>query len=86
MVPIPVSLRQTGHESPQDTKPEGTKMTNATQLRNSKIDAVSALKMDYARFSKGLETEGVDKAAIQKILERISSQVAHLESEIACIA
>ena len=61
-------------------------MRNATQLRNSKIDAVTALKMDYTRFSKGLETQGVDKAAIKKILERISNQIAHLESEIACIA
>jgi len=75
-----------GQGSPQDTKPEDKTMRNATQLRNSKIDAVTALKMDYTRFSKGLETQGVDKAAIKKILERISNQIAHLESEIACIA
>lgn len=56
-------------------------MTNK-QLKNAKIDAITMLQVKYNRFSKGLDTPGVDKAAIEKILNGISEQIANLESEL----
>ena len=59
-------------------------MTNA-QLKNAKIDAISVLQAKYNRFANALATPGVDKAAIDKILNRIREQIASLESELALI-
>ena len=59
-------------------------MTNA-QLKNAKINAVVELQIKYNRFAKGLATPGVDKAAIEKVLDGIRKQIADLEAELALI-
>jgi len=57
----------------------------AAQLKNAKINAVVELQIKYNRFAKGLATPGVDKAAIEKVLDGIREQIASLESELATI-
>ena len=59
-------------------------MTNA-QLKNAKINAVVELQIKYNRFAKGLATPGVDKAAIEKVLDGIRKQIADLEAELSLI-
>ena len=59
-------------------------MTNA-ELKNAKIDAITALEAKYNRVAKALATPGVDKAAIDKILNKIHEQIASLESELTLI-
>jgi hypothetical protein len=59
-------------------------MTTA-QLKNAKINAVVELQIKYNRFAKGLATPGVDKAAVEKVLEGIRKQIDELETELALI-
>lgn len=56
------------------------------QLKNAKIDAISALRAKYNRFSKSRNTPGVDKIAIQGILDRISKQISDLEAELTLMS
>ena len=58
---------------------------NAKQLKNAKIDLITTLQIKLKRFSTGLATPGVDKVAIQQIIDRISGQIADLEREIATL-
>jgi hypothetical protein len=58
---------------------------NAKQLKNAKIDLVVTLQAKLKRFSAGLKTPGVDRVAIQQIIDRISGQIADLEREIAIL-
>jgi hypothetical protein len=57
----------------------------AAQLKNAKINAVVELQIKYNRFAKGLATPGVDKSAVEKVLEGIRQQIKQLESELALI-
>lgn len=59
-------------------------MTTA-QLKNAKIDAISVLQAKYNRFAKNLNTPGIDKAAIEKVLDCIRRDIASLEAELALI-
>lgn len=59
-------------------------MTTA-QLKNAKINAVVELQTKYNRFANGLKTPGVDKTAIENVMDRIRKQIADLESELAMI-
>jgi len=61
-----------------------TKMTTA-QIKNAKIDAITVLQAKYNRFAKGLTTPGVDKAAIEKVLDLIRRDIEMLEAELALI-
>jgi hypothetical protein len=65
-------------------KPETIKM-NRKQLRNAKIDLVSTLQAKMRRFAAGLSTPGVDRAAIEAILEKTRCQIDDLEREIAIL-
>jgi hypothetical protein len=56
-----------------------------TQLKNTKINAVVELQIKYNRFAKGLATPGVDKAAVERVLDGIRKQIDELESELATI-
>jgi hypothetical protein len=58
---------------------------STARLKNAKINAVVELQIKYNRFAKGLATPGVDKAAIEKVLDTISKQIEALESELALI-
>jgi hypothetical protein len=58
---------------------------NAKQLKTAKIDLVTSLQAKLKRFAAGLVTPGVDKVAIQQIIDRISGQIADLEREIATL-
>ena len=60
-------------------------MMTTAQLKNAKSNAVVELQIKYNRFSKGLSTPGVDKAAIEKVLDGIRKQIDDLEREIAII-
>jgi hypothetical protein len=59
---------------------------NPMQVKNAKINAVIELQIKYNRFAKGLETPGVDKASVEKILDGIRRQMALLESELAMLS
>ena len=59
-------------------------MTTA-QIKNAKIDAISVLQAKYNRFAKNLNTPGIDKAAVEKVLENIRRDIASLEAELALI-
>lgn len=59
-------------------------MTTA-QIKNAKIDAITVLQAKYNRFAKNLNAPGVDKAAIEKVLDCIRRDVASLEAELALI-
>jgi len=72
------------HRSNEHLERENEKMTTA-QLKNAKTNAVVELQIKYNRFSKGLNTPGVDKAAIEKVLDGIRKQIDELEREIAII-
>ena len=70
---------------PSEEIKSGDGMMNATQLKNAKIDAISVLQAKYNRFSKSLTTPGVDKIAIQNVLDRVSKQISELKTELALI-
>ena len=55
-------------------------------LKNAKINALAELQIKYNRFSKALNTEGINRAAVQAILEAISEQKAMLEAELAVLS
>jgi hypothetical protein len=69
---------------PDGNQPE-IKTMNAKQLKTAKIDLVTSLQAKLKRFAAGLATPGVDKVAIQQIIDRISGQIADLEREIATL-
>jgi hypothetical protein len=66
------------------SKTRKQKMTTA-QIKNAKIDAISTLQAKYNRFAKNLNTPGIDKAAIEKVLDCIRRDIARLEAELALI-
>lgn len=55
------------------------------QIKNAKINAVVLLQVKYNRFAKNLSTPGIDKAAVEKVLDRIRQDIASLEAELALI-
>lgn len=59
-------------------------MTTA-QIKNAKIDGITVLQAKYNRFAKNLNTPGIDKAAIEKVLDCIRRDIASLEAELALI-
>ncbi len=63
----------------------GDDTMNRKQLRNAKIDLVSTLQAKMRRFAAGLSTPGVDRAAIEAILEKTRCQIDDLEREIAIL-
>ncbi len=69
---------------PTQTQPRAKTM-NRKQLRNAKIDLVSTLQAKMRRFAAGLSTPGVDRAAIEAILEKTRCQIDELEREIAIL-
>lgn len=58
---------------------------NAKQLKNAKIDLVASLQAKLERFSAGLATLGVDKVAVQRVIDKTKIQIAELEREIAIL-
>jgi hypothetical protein len=60
-------------------------MTTA-QLKNAKINAVVELQIKRDRFTKGLATPGVDKAAIQRVIDTTQKQIDELERELAFLS
>jgi len=58
---------------------------NAKQLKNAKIDLVTTLQAKRNRFAAGLAIPGVDKVAVQRVIDKVSEQIADLEREIALL-
>jgi len=56
-------------------------MTTA-QLKNAKINAVVELQIKRDRFTKGLDTPGIDKTAIQRVIDTVQKQIDELEREL----
>jgi polyhydroxyalkanoate synthesis regulator phasin len=51
------------------------------QLKNSKIDAITALQSKYRRTAQAIGT-GCDDQQLNGILDRIREQIAQLENEL----
>jgi hypothetical protein len=80
-MPIYLPHTQQGNNETQT----GDKTMTTAQIKNAKIDAISTLQAKYNRFAKGLATPGVDKAAVEKVLEGIRKQIDELETELVLI-
>ena len=56
------------------------------ELKNAKINLAVELTIKRDRFAKGLQTPGVDTAAIQRIVDATQAQIDELDREIAILA